>query len=401
VAKSFVCVGVADRFDESLVLLKRALGLRSIVYVTQRVTTTRPRTEKSKEELIPIAERFNAYDVELYRWASEQFEKTISEQDADFVVELAALRTAVAGGRVMEKVPPASELSRERLWEELVRARADVLGWEYELAKSKDPDQEQPADQEDELRGLLKQANQGILQLNDRIEGLEANLARSEGHEGHEGPEGHEGEDEPADNGAGRPKKRDRVRGAPRLEQLRAQIVELEEAIGDQEESTRDVHVVRELERLRALAAEVEEGQDHRPQRRTQVEPGGKKSERRQTPHQRATRLAALEKNRENTAGVLARSENRLVQIRAEIEKLEAAGADQDETPPSEPSEHGTPKERYEQLLDLAADKERKIELVQTRLSELDRRLKSLADESESSALEPETEVLDQPAEVS
>jgi hypothetical protein len=176
--------------------------------------------------------------------------------------------------------------------------------------------------------------------------------------------------------------------------------VELEEAIGDQEESTRDVHVVRELERLRSLAAEVE-GQDQRPQKRTQVETGARKSDRRQTPHQRAMRIAALEKNRDNAAAVLARNESRLAQIRAEIERLEAAGAVQDDTAESGPSGEPTPKERQERLRELASAKETKIEVAKTRLAEVERRLKAAADEDDSSPLEPEAEALDQPAEVS
>ena len=121
-------------------LLKRSLGLRSILYVSQRMTTDRPRTQESKEDLTPIAERFNTHDIELYRWASEQFDRRVADQDADFAIELAALKTAVSVGRVMDSPPAASKLSRNQLWEDLVRARADLLGWEYQLAKGNDPD---------------------------------------------------------------------------------------------------------------------------------------------------------------------------------------------------------------------------------------------------------------------
>ena len=62
----------------------------------------------------PIAERFNTYDIELYRWASEQFDRRVADQDADFAVELAALKTAVSGGRVTEarRLPRSSAEAR-------------------------------------------------------------------------------------------------------------------------------------------------------------------------------------------------------------------------------------------------------------------------------------------------
>ena len=50
-SERFISFGLADRFDESLVLLKRSLELNSILYVSQRMTTNRPRTQESKEDL--------------------------------------------------------------------------------------------------------------------------------------------------------------------------------------------------------------------------------------------------------------------------------------------------------------------------------------------------------------
>ena len=385
-ATKFVCFGLADRFDESLVLLKRGLGLRSILYVTQRVTTNRPRTAESKEELIPIAERLNTFDIELYRWASEQFDEAVAEQDADFAIEVTALRTAVAGGVVAETPPPASELSRERLWEELIRARADLLGWEYELAKSSDPE-ETPADQEEDLRELLTTANQSILQLHDRLDGLESRLGGSD-----------DDELEPAAEEDGRHSGKERAKTAARLENLHSKIEELETAIGDQPEDAQDVHVVRELERLRALVVEVEEQAERSPQKRAQAEDRGSKAGRRQTPHQKATRIAALTKTRDNRAAVLARSEARLATIREEIRKLEEAGADVEEAPPredeataaDEPSAAEganalvpalTPKDRLERLRELVGEKESRIEVAKGRLADVERRLAEITDE--------------------
>ena len=105
------------------------------------MTTTRPRTEESKEDLVPIAERFNAYDIELYKWASERFEQTIAEQDADFAVEVAALKTAVSGRPVTQNPPAASEITPRAALEDLRQrpgrpARLGVRGREVARSES-------------------------------------------------------------------------------------------------------------------------------------------------------------------------------------------------------------------------------------------------------------------------
>ena len=71
----FRCVGLAERFDESLVLLKRRIGYQNILYDDQRVNTSRPRGAGVPEELRTAAEHANSFDRELYRHAVAQFEK--------------------------------------------------------------------------------------------------------------------------------------------------------------------------------------------------------------------------------------------------------------------------------------------------------------------------------------
>jgi Galactose-3-O-sulfotransferase len=377
-SERFICFGLADRFDESLVLLKRSLELNSILYVSQRMTTNRPRTQESKEDLTPIAERFNAYDIELYRWASEQFDRRVADQDADFAVELAALKTAVSGGRVTESPPAASKLSRGQMWEELVRARAGLLGWEYQVAKANEPDQSLL----EELHTLLKQANENIVQLQERSEAVGSRAGRAAPElETH--VEDVEGE---AENGTGRERRKKRARAPERLEQLHGQIEELEKAIGDQPENTRDAHVVRELERLRALAAEVEQESMGTAPARASTDAVSTKAERRQTPAQRAARIAGLEKTRDSAAEGLARAQERLKEIRAQIEELEATNTTEGETPAGDAAGAAVRQEaRIQRLRDLAATKEKRIEIQRVRQSELERRLSALTEEAASS----------------
>jgi len=376
-SERFVSFGLADRFDESLVLLKRGLGLNSILYVSQRMTTNRPRTQESKEDLRPIAERFNTYDIELYRWASQEFDRTVADQDADFAVELAALKAAVSGGRVTGNPPAASKLSRGQMWEELVRARAGLLGWEYQVAKANEPDQSLL----EELHTLLKQANENIVKLQERSEAVVSLPGRAESQlETHV-----EDVEEEAENGTGRQRRKRRARAPERLEQLHGQIEELEKAIGDQPENTGDAHVVRELERLRALAAEVEQESTGTSRARASSDVVSTKAERRQTPAQRAARIAALEKTRDSAAEGLARAEERLKEIRAQIEGLEASNTAEGETPAEADAGAVLRQEaRIQRLRDLAATKEKRIEIQKVRQSELERRLSALVDETAS-----------------
>ncbi len=304
-------------------LLKRSLELNSILYVSQRMTTNRPRTQESKEDLTPIAERFNTYDIELYRWASEQFDRRVADQDADFAVELAALKTAVSGGRVTEspRLPRSSAEARCGR-SSFVPAPACSDG-STRSRRQTNPDQSLL----EELHTLLKQANENIVQLQERSEAVGAGSR-----DGAWNDTSKKSKSE-AENGTGRQRRKKRARAPERLEQLHGQIEELEKAIGDQPENTRDVHVVRELERLRALAAEVEQESTGTAPARASTDVASTKAERRQTPAQKAARIAALEKTRDSAAEGLVRAQERLKEIRAEIEQLEATSTTDGETP--------------------------------------------------------------------
>jgi chromosome segregation ATPase len=264
------------------------------------------------------------------------------------------------------------------MWEELVRARAGLLGWEYQVAKANEPDESLL----EELHTLLKQANENIVRLQERSEGVGSQPGRA----GTElGTQVEVVEDE-AENGTGRERRKKRARAPERLEQLHGQIEELEKAIGGQPENTRDVHVVRELERLRALAAEVEQESTGTAPARASTDVASTKAERRQTPAQKAARIAALEKTRDNAAEGIARAEERLNEIRAQIEELEATNTAAGETPAGDDAGAAVrPEARIQRLRDLATTKEKRIEIQKVRQSELERRLNALLDERASS----------------
>ena len=133
------CFGLTERFDESLVLAKRRLGLRSTLYRSSgRVNTSRPRGDEVPEELHRAAERCNRYDIELYRYAEQLFDAAPEREDPDFEVELAALRAAKSVGEIdLHASPPTGFGGDHQTWRMLLHARAQLVRLEAELAGSR------------------------------------------------------------------------------------------------------------------------------------------------------------------------------------------------------------------------------------------------------------------------
>jgi hypothetical protein len=73
----FSVIGITEMFDESIDLMKATFGWGNINYVKQNVTKNRPLKEHVPEEIIKIIEEKNQLDLELYKWARENFEKSL------------------------------------------------------------------------------------------------------------------------------------------------------------------------------------------------------------------------------------------------------------------------------------------------------------------------------------
>lgn len=87
-------VGLTDRFDESLILVKRAFGWRTrdILYVSQKVDQPRPFREMISDETARLIEAHNEMDIKLYEFAKQMLEEQISQQDSSFNRELQLFR---------------------------------------------------------------------------------------------------------------------------------------------------------------------------------------------------------------------------------------------------------------------------------------------------------------------
>jgi hypothetical protein len=142
-SEEVVFVGLTERFDESLVLAKRRLGLGTVLYKPPgvgasagRVNTARPRGDQIPDELMRAAERWNRHDIELYRHAQELFDGSPELEKLEFQVEVAALRLARRNGEV-DLEPPAGFGGSEEAWGLLVTNQAELLRHERELAEIK------------------------------------------------------------------------------------------------------------------------------------------------------------------------------------------------------------------------------------------------------------------------
>jgi hypothetical protein len=82
--QSFSVVGLVERFDETLLLLKQAYGWRNVLYVQQNVTGGRPLQEDLPQDALDLVAAYNQLDLELYEYAATLFEKKVQRQGADF-----------------------------------------------------------------------------------------------------------------------------------------------------------------------------------------------------------------------------------------------------------------------------------------------------------------------------
>ena len=86
--------GLAERYDESLVLIGRRLGLAKLAYQSRRVNSDRPREIPS--EISGYAREFDRYDLELYEYARDLFAERANQEGDGLAADVQALRKACA-----------------------------------------------------------------------------------------------------------------------------------------------------------------------------------------------------------------------------------------------------------------------------------------------------------------
>jgi hypothetical protein len=85
-------VGLTERFDESLILMKRAFGWQHVLYHKLNVTKTKRDRPQLSEDTLKLIQRHSALDQELFAYAQELLEAQLARQDSDFAHEVHAFK---------------------------------------------------------------------------------------------------------------------------------------------------------------------------------------------------------------------------------------------------------------------------------------------------------------------
>jgi hypothetical protein len=91
IREHFVLVGVTERFDESILLLKRALDWRRVGYGRVNVSPARTGSMIDEATAQAIMER-NALDIDLYKFCVERLQQEIADSGSSFLRELSHFR---------------------------------------------------------------------------------------------------------------------------------------------------------------------------------------------------------------------------------------------------------------------------------------------------------------------
>jgi len=101
-------VGLTERFDETLLLLRRAFGWRWPFYAHRNVNKKRPPASAIPAEVRHRIEADNALDVALYAAACERFEALIAAYGPSFQRDLRLFRTLNAAWQIKRRLRRAS-----------------------------------------------------------------------------------------------------------------------------------------------------------------------------------------------------------------------------------------------------------------------------------------------------
>lgn len=90
--KRFAVVGLMERFDETLLFLRRAFGWRDIFYVPQNVSRRRPSKHELAPETLEAIVNVNRVDVKLYAYVKERFNQNVRQLGPVFARKIRAFR---------------------------------------------------------------------------------------------------------------------------------------------------------------------------------------------------------------------------------------------------------------------------------------------------------------------
>lgn len=88
----FALVGLTERFDETLLLMKHILGWQKHLYVKHNVSNNRLPKPQCSPEIIDCIRAYNQWDIELYNYAQNLFDQQI-KKIKNYHLELSYLKS--------------------------------------------------------------------------------------------------------------------------------------------------------------------------------------------------------------------------------------------------------------------------------------------------------------------
>lgn len=90
--KYFLVAGLTERFDETLLLMKKLLGWRSVYYASANIAPNRSRLSGLPESTVDLMRHHNQLDIDLYQHVEQRFDEQIMRELPDLEVQLARFR---------------------------------------------------------------------------------------------------------------------------------------------------------------------------------------------------------------------------------------------------------------------------------------------------------------------
>lgn len=90
----FSVVGLLERFEESLALMKVRYGWRLESYSSFNVTRSRPRKRELPQATVDLIAEKNSFDIALYRLATEIFQQSLEQNAAAVNIVMQSLESA-------------------------------------------------------------------------------------------------------------------------------------------------------------------------------------------------------------------------------------------------------------------------------------------------------------------
>ena len=90
----FSVVGLSERFDETLIILRKVFGWKNIYYNQRNVTRKRPRKEDVSEDALSKIRKHNELDIELFEYGKKMFEELVTEYVTSFDKDVESFRSS-------------------------------------------------------------------------------------------------------------------------------------------------------------------------------------------------------------------------------------------------------------------------------------------------------------------